>query len=53
MFRLRGCYPLCRRFRIAFDYNYGFLLRARPADLTEKSHDPARATPAGYHTQTV
>src|SRR5579859_1754804 len=40
-FRLRGYYPLCRRFRIAFDYATGFLLCTRPADLIEKSHDPA------------
>src|ERR1700730_12918217 len=53
MFRLRGYYPLCRRFRIAFDYTYGFSLADRPADRSEKSHDPAYATPAGYHTQTV
>ena len=53
MFRLRGYYPLRRRFRIAFDYTYGFLLATGPAEPVEKSHDPAYATPAGYHTQTV
>jgi hypothetical protein len=26
MFRLRGCYPLCRAFRMPFDYINDFLL---------------------------
>jgi hypothetical protein len=53
MFRLRGYYPLCRRFRIAFDYTNGFLLVTGTAVPIGRSHDPACATPAGYHTQTV
>jgi hypothetical protein len=30
-----------------------FLLPASAAALTERSHDPAHATPAGYHTCAV
>jgi hypothetical protein len=50
MFRLRGSYPLCRPFRMAFDYIDDFLLPVRSADPTERSHNPDYATPAGYHT---
>jgi hypothetical protein len=49
MFRLRGCYPLCRSFRMTFDYTNGFLLPDSSAELSERSHDPNHATPAGYH----
>src|SRR5918998_454069 len=50
LFRLQGCYLLCRPFRMAFDYSSDFLLRAGAAAPTERSHDPEHATPAGYHT---
>ena len=52
-FRLRGYYPLCRAFRMPFDYNDDFLLPAGSADPTERSHNPGHATPAGYHTYSV
>jgi|LakWasMeta8_HOW4_FD_contig_101_138111_length_993_multi_3_in_0_out_0_2 hypothetical protein len=52
-FRLRGRYPLCRPFRMAFAYHADFLLSVSSAELTERSLDPATATPAGYHAVTV
>ena len=30
-----------------------FSLPASPAELAERSHDPAPTTPAGYHMETV
>ena len=33
--------------------NSTFLLPASPAELTEWSHDPTYATPAGYHAYVV
>ena len=53
MFRLQGCYLLCRPFRMTFDYIDDFLLPASSAELAESSHDPEHATPAGYHTCSV
>ena len=53
MFRLRGSYPLCRPFRMAFNYNTNFLLPSRTAVLKEQSHNPTHATPAGYHAYVV
>jgi hypothetical protein len=50
MFRLQGYYLLCRPFRMAFGYTNDFLLRAKAAAMTGRSHDPEHATPAGYHT---
>src|SRR5690606_4411362 len=52
-FRLRGCYPLCRPFRMAFVYDADFLLPASSSALTEKSHNPDTATPDGYHAVSV
>jgi hypothetical protein len=52
-FRLRGCYPLCRPFRMAFAYHADFLLSARAPARTERSHDPGTATPGGYHAVPV
>ena len=53
MFRLRGCYPLCRSFRMTFGYHNSFLLSVSSAELTGWSHDPRYATPAGYHAYLV
>ena len=52
-FRLRGSYPLCRPFRMAFNYIKNFLLPFRTAVLKEQSHNPTHATPAGYHACVV
>ena len=52
-FRLQGCYLLCLPIRMAFTYECDFLLRVRSADLTERSHNPGYATPAGYHAYSV
>ena len=40
-------------FPTGFDFHTGFLLCAEPADSTERSHDPTRTTPAGYHMRMV
>ena len=53
MFRLRGCYPLCRAFRMPFDYIGDFLLPAGMSVPTELSHNPEYATPDSYHTYSV
>ena len=52
-FRLRGRYPLCRPFRMAFAYHVDFLLSAHAPAWTERSLDPGTATPGGYHTVPV
>src|SRR5262245_17314572 len=52
-FRLRGCHPLCRAFRMPFSYVGDFLLPASSAELAEWSHNPAHATPAGCHAYAV
>src|SRR4051812_45329184 len=49
-FRLRGYYPLCRAFRMPFDYNSSFLLSVEVSAPTEWSHNPDHATPDSYHT---
>src|ERR1700691_1008747 len=49
-FRLQGYHLLRRRFPSVFGYPCDFLLPARTAVLTEWSHNPDHATPAGYHT---
>jgi hypothetical protein len=36
-----------------FDYDTAFSLPAGSAEPAERSHNPAHATPAGYHTRTV
>ena len=36
-----------------FDYDTTFSLPASSAEPAERSHNPAHATPAGYHTRTV
>jgi hypothetical protein len=53
MVRLQGYYLLRRPFRMAFDYTHDFSLRDRPAERSDKSHNPHNATPAGYHTSQV
>src|SRR5207244_12696029 len=50
MFRLRGSYPLCRPFHMAFDYIDDFLLPVRSAHPTQRSHNPGHATRAVYPT---
>ena len=52
-FRLRGSYPLCRPFRMAFDYDKHFLLAASPPELTKQSHNPTTATTGVYHAAMV
>ena len=52
-FRLRGRYPLCRPFRMAFAYHTDFLLSARSSARTERSLNPDTATPDGYHAVLV
>ena len=37
----------------SFAYDADFLLPVSPAELTEWSHDPEYATPAGYHAYSV
>ena len=49
-FNLQGCYLLRRPFRMTFDYAHDFSLPDRPAERSERSHNPHHATPAGYHT---
>src|SRR6266567_5223215 len=51
--RLRDSHPLRSATRMPFDYTTHFLLCPRPADRDATSHNPACATPAGYHTHTV
>ena len=53
MFRLRGRYPLCRPFRMAFVYIMDFLLLVSSSALTKRSHNPGTATPDGYHAVLV
>jgi hypothetical protein len=52
-FRLRGRYPLCRPFRMAFAYHIDFLLSVRSPERSERSLNPGTATPGGYHTVLV
>ena len=53
MFRLQGCYLLCRAFRMPFDYNSDFLLPIKMSVSKEWSHNPEYATPDSYHTYSV
>ena len=53
MFRLQGCYLLCRAFRMPFDYNSDFLLPVGLSAPTEWSLNPAYATPDSYHAYVV
>ena len=52
-FRLRGSYPLCRPFRMAFNYAMNFLLLEGLVAPSEQSHNTAYATPTSYHAYAV
>jgi hypothetical protein len=48
-----GVPPSVPGLSMPFDYDTTFLLPARSADRADGSHNPACATPAGFHTHTV
>ena len=52
-FRLRGRYPLCRPFRMAFAYHIDFLLSDRSPERSKRSLNPGTATAGAYHAVSV
>src|SRR5256886_15176216 len=52
-FAYRGVTLYADAFQNVFGYSDDFLLPARSAALARRSHNPGRATPAGYHTRPV